>query len=720
MMMDAVIFDLGSARPPLFALPDASGLAPLTLPDAFLRGQSHQPQAELPPDTVRRFETAMSAEPKLPPSVVECLMAHMSPGTPKVEGQKVESPKVKCPTIEDSEVESPKVKSPAVEGLKAESRKTEISSLVSPVPVASVEEPVVLVADAVIHADPVARPVEEELVVTSPGQPKIQVVAAPGKQTVGVEPVPAKPAERPMRAMVDNPTVATMASPVVASVDKPEASIVGRPPVATVEVPMVAAVEKLVTAVPVERPAVVTAAAGVHESSVARLVDEKAIIAAPVSFDKLVASAVEFPKVVTVERPETSAVESPKVVTVERPEVSAVESPKIVTVERPEVSAVEAPKSAIVERPVVVTTGNPTTVTIEKPVVAVGDKKVISAPDRPTGATVEVPTVGTVEKPVAADPLAVPTIAPAILENPVNRVEVEGRPVAASNTPILPDAPATRSDVMVEAPVAVDKPMVMSQSWGFDYGNADSPSKIEGVAVGRGSMTGDGIIPPRPFGALPLSQGENLRIHPQHSDIAKPFVAPSDNAKIQVIVTNPEEPDVISAKTPVVIAERPVAAKVSHPAVATVDKPEEKAVAAAAHVVVAPAAVEASAPQVLQAAPEVAAASAASARTEAIVETVNQIVEVVVGQILVTPGITHGEGEIKIMLKPTVLDGSEIAMSAKDGTLTVSITPATQEASAAAAAALPRLEIALAEHAPAFHHVSVALQLKKGTRNEAV
>ena len=160
--------------------------------------------------------------------------------------------------------------------------------------------------------------------------------------------------------------------------------------------------------------------------------------------------------------------------------------------------------------------------------------------------------------------------------------------------------------------------------------------------------------------------------------------------------------------------------KVSNPKVAAVDKPEEKAIAAAAHVVVAPSAVEVSAPQVLQAAPEVASASAASARTEAIVETVNQIVEAVVGQILVTPGITHGECEIKIMLKPTVLDGSEITMSAKDGTLTVGITPATQEASAAAAAALPRLEIALAEHAPAFHHVSVALQLKKGTRNEAV
>ena len=41
-------------------------------------------------------------------------------------------------------------------------------------------------------------------------------------------------------------------------------------------------------------------------------------------------------------------------------------------------------------------------------------------------------------------------------------------------------------------------------------GNTNSPSKIEGVAGGRGRMTGDGIIPPRPSGALPLSQGESL------------------------------------------------------------------------------------------------------------------------------------------------------------------------------------------------------------------
>ena len=32
------------------------------------------------------------------------------------------------------------------------------------------------------------------------------------------------------------------------------------------------------------------------------------------------------------------------------------------------------------------------------------------------------------------------------------------------------------------------------------------------MAVGRGSMTGDRIIPPRPSGALPLSEGESLNI----------------------------------------------------------------------------------------------------------------------------------------------------------------------------------------------------------------
>ena len=70
------------------------------------------------------------------------------------------------------------------------------------------------------------------------------------------------------------------------------------------------------------------------------------------------------------------------------------------------------------------------------------------------------------------------------------------------------------------ASLIIDK-LASSQSRGFSYGNTDSPSKIEGVAAGRGSMTGDGIIPPRPFGALPLSQGESSTCHPQLFDITE-------------------------------------------------------------------------------------------------------------------------------------------------------------------------------------------------------
>ena len=120
----------------------------------------------------------------------------------------------------------------------------------------------------------------------------------------------------------------------------------------------------------------------------------------------------------------------------------------------------------------------------------------------------------------------------------------------------------------------------------------------------------------------------------------------------------------------------------------------------------------------VQATPEVAAVSAASARTESIVDTVNQIVDAVVGQIVVTPSLVQGEGEVRMTLKPTVLDGSDITLTAKDGTLTVAVTPATPAAEQAVAAALPRLEIALAEHAPAFRHVAVALVAKKGKIDE--
>ena len=62
-------------------------------------------------------------------------------------------------------------------------------------------------------------------------------------------------------------------------------------------------------------------------------------------------------------------------------------------------------------------------------------------------------------------------------------------------------------------------------------------------------MTGDGIIPPRPSGALPLSQGESLSRNPQLSGHPKPY----DNSKVE----KPETP--ASAVTPVIPVEKKAA-----------------------------------------------------------------------------------------------------------------------------------------------------------------
>ena len=128
----------------------------------------------------------------------------------------------------------------------------------------------------------------------------------------------------------------------------------------------------------------------------------------------------------------------------------------------------------------------------------------------------------------------------------------------------------------------------------------------------------------------------------------------------------------------------------------------------------------------VEAQPAAQTAAVQSARTEVLaeavgktVEIVNRVVEAVVAEISVTPALAQGEGAIRITLKPTVLDGSEIRLTAGSGELTVSIAPATAAAAQIVQQNLSRLEIALAEHAPSFHHVAVALaSAKKGKVDE--
>jgi hypothetical protein len=279
---------------------------------------------------------------------------------------------------------------------------------------------------------------------------------------------------------------------------------------------------------------------------------------------------------------------------------------------------------------------------------------VVEVPVRPVVASVAAPVV---DMPVT--PVAAPIVAPV--------VDVPVRPVAVPVVAPVVDEPVTPVAVPVAAPIA-EEPVVSPIAPEIPRSAAEPRSVVVETVV-RHETIGEG------------------------GDIEK-MAAPRVPRPV------PQTPSTPSREATHVVAKTP---------------DEQETVLQAAPVVAAP-------PEYLAAAAPLRedgiSVAAATARTEAIVDTVNKMVEAVVGQISVTPSLVKGEGEVHMTLKPTILDGSDITLTAKDGTLTVAITPATPEAAQSAAAALPRLEAALAEHVAAFHHVSVALVAKKGKTDE--
>ena len=323
---------------------------------------------------------------------------------------------------------------------------------------------------------------------------------------------------------------------------------------------------------------------------------------------------------------------------------------------------------------------------------------------------------GVVEQPVAeARPVAERPIADArpVVEQPTvepSRVvagqsAAEARPVAerpiADARPVVEQPTVEPSRVVAGQQTTAEQAEVISKP-GRDEARPshDRANMVQDVHIGR-----DGLYPVR-NGAV--------------SEASRPVAEPSLAAEPLGVVERPVAEARQAVERPVVETRQAVERNI--PEVRAADAPEvedgrEQVVLHAAPVADASSAASPVAVDQPQAAGR---ADAASARTETIAETVNQIAETVVERIYVTPSLAHGEGEIRITLRPTVLDGSAISISAKDGTLSVSLAPATPEAARVAAAALPDLEAALAAHAPAFHHVAVVIATaKKEKTNEA-
>ena len=79
--------------------------------------------------------------------------------------------------------------------------------------------------------------------------------------------------------------------------------------------------------------------------------------------------------------------------------------------------------------------------------------------------------------------------------------------------------------------------------------------------------------------------------------------------------------------------------------------------------------------------------------------------------ILVSSGFENGEGHILVRLQPEVLGGSEVQITAKGGTLTVIVNPASQDVQKVVEANRTQFEQYLAEK---VHSWRIAVAVKKG------
>lgn len=325
-------------------------------------------------------------------------------------------------------------------------------------------------------------------------------------------------------------------------------------------------------------------------------------------------------------------------------------------------------------------------------------------PDAPavTGKPVEAPRAMVPEAPKVIVPESTKTVAPEV--------------------PVKPEGPA----VMVEAPVVAERPVEAPRTTVPEATKAIQPEETSKVIAPEAPKTvvpeATQVIKPEVMQTIaPDAPKAVVKETPKTivPDAPKTIVTETSQTispEAPKVVVAPEAPQAIKpevAVKPEIIVEAPVKREAPVALVKeTVKKPE------------APVAIDVPLPQaaVMQAAPVVqpdVVQAAASARTAVIVETVNEVVEAVAAQISVTPALTQGEGEVRIVLKPTVLDGSEIKLSAKEGTLTVAIAPSTPESAQVVSVALPKLETALAEHASMFNHVAVVVATaKKGKTNE--
>ena len=111
----------------------------------------------------------------------------------------------------------------------------------------------------------------------------------------------------------------------------------------------------------------------------------------------------------------------------------------------------------------------------------------------------------------------------------------------------------------------------------------------------------------------------------------------------------------------------------------------------------------------------VAAFTPSAARSVEPAQVLVEAARAVADTLLVTPGLLRGEGEIRIQLRPDVLDGTEIHIAVAGRQLTVAFTPPTPDLVALIEQSRPQLTAHLAERIHAFQ---IAVDVRRRVRSE--
>ena len=449
------------------------------------------------------------------------------------------------------------------------------------------------------------------------------------------------------------------------------------------------------------------------------------------------------------------------------PEQPAVPACAPVAASVPEKPAV--PVSAPVASPV---SGQPTVAVSEQPAVstsAPATAPVLNQPTVPTSAPaapqVSGVPVNTVDAPVIADGVSVVPQKPEELTTqppnhlttkPVSVVDAPARPDvvqqtaavhtdAAAFVPPTPEAVKVASavetsgtTVTVASAVAPDVPVVPVAP----AVNAEStvPATVlpDGAVVAAtipeamANVPGETTVPAAPvvkeaLSALgPVTQGVAVSESAKPvSESAKPVAVPSANEPVKTDVVVP-----VATEETVSAEAQPVRVESGKPQPAVraqnvEDEPEVRAenIVAAG---IAPRVQET--PSVAQMDPSgVQSVEAVSARTIEVADRVTkamsasevliQAAEAVADAILVSPGLLRGEGEIRVQLKPDVLDGTEIRIGVTGRQMDVSFMPSNADMSALIEQCRPQLEQHLAARIHRFT-VNVSVDKKSRIRDE--